>query len=108
MASLAPDKSGNYLVTFRWEGRQRKRSLHTRDATIAQAGLAKVKETIRLLNAGIFKMPPGADPITFIMTGGQLTSKPVAESEPIRNTLGRLFETYRVGLTPGAKEPNSL
>ena len=52
MASLVKDKGGNYLVAFRWATRQYTRSLDTRDADIAEAGVRRVEETLMRLKRG--------------------------------------------------------
>ena len=49
MATQVQDKQGNYLVAFRWAGKQFTRSLKTRDPKIAGAGVDRVEETIMLL-----------------------------------------------------------
>ena len=46
MASLVKDKGGNFLVAFRWAGRQHTKSLKTRDDKQAEAGLKRVEATL--------------------------------------------------------------
>ena len=111
MATQVRDKQGNFLVAFRWAGKQFTRSLKTRDAKIATAGVAKVEETLMRLARGYLEMPPGADPGVFIVSSGKMTTKPVveaAEAAPAPTTLGQLFDIYERDLTPGSKEANSL
>src|SRR6185312_3019594 len=100
MASLIKDRSGNYLVSFRWGGRQFTRALDTQDDTLATAGVAKVEETLMRLKRGWATMPAEAEPGIFIVSGGQLITKPVVESPEIHNTLPEavclsgLFDLY--------------
>jgi integrase len=114
MASLVKDKSGNYLVAFRWAGKQFTRSLDTRDETLAEAGVARVKETLMRLQRGWATMPPDAEPGIFISSGGQLVAKPVIAPEPVRSappppvTIKELFELYVASLPAGKKESNTL
>jgi len=94
MAFLRRDKSGNYLVSFRWAGVSYNRSLDTRDADLAEAGLARVDETLALLKRGRLLIPEGVDPGLFIKSGGVLTEAPGA-SEPRRKiTLGELCDGF--------------
>jgi integrase len=114
MASLVKDKSGNYLVAFRWAGKQFTRSLDTRDETVAEAGVARVEETLMRLRRGWTTMPPDAEPGIFISSGGQLFAKPVVEPEPVHNapllpvTIKELFDLYKADLPAGKKESNTL
>ncbi len=111
MATQVRDKQGNYLVAFRWAGKQFTRSLKTRDAKIATSGVARVEETLMRLARGYLEMPSGADPGVFIVSGGKMTGKAVVEAAvaaPAPTTLGQLFDIYKRDLTPGAKEANSL
>ena len=76
MASRVQDKSGNFLVAFRWGGRQYTRSLHTRDRRLADVAVRRVNETLMRLKLGWLVMPEDAEPGTFILTGGVHASPP--------------------------------
>ena len=106
MSSLEQDtKSGRYRLRFRYGGTAYKRSLKTKDKRHAELVLARVEETIGLLERGRLELPPDADPGTFILTDGKLREKPKA---PKVRTLGDLFRIYRERLPEGAKEPTTL
>jgi hypothetical protein len=114
MASLVKDKRGNYLAAFRWAGKQFTRSLDTQDETLAEAGIARIEETLMRLRRGWATMPSGAEPGIFIISGGQLVAKPVVEPEPVLTaprppvTIKELFELYVAHLPAGKKESNTL
>jgi integrase len=114
MASLIQDKSGNYLAAFRWAGKQFTRSLDTQDEILAATGVARVEETLMRLKRGWATMPPEAEPGIFIVSGGQLTGKPVVEPEPVHNipapplSVKALFDLYVTHLPAGKKESNTL
>lgn len=118
MASQVRDRQGNYLVAFRYAGKQFTRSLGTTDPAVAAAGVARTEETILRLKRGWLTLPPDADPGIFIASGGQLTSKPVVESFEDRAhsttlvevpaTIESLLNLYARHLTPGSKGVNTL
>jgi hypothetical protein len=92
-------------VRFRLNGAPYKRSLKTTDEKEAHAVVARVSETIRLIERGRLEMPADADPVVFVMSDGKLTSKVVA---PKIRTLGALFDAYRANLPVGTKEDSTL
>jgi hypothetical protein len=114
VASQVRDKQGNFLVKFRYGGRESTRSLETRDADIAEAGVRRVEETLMRLKRGWLALPPDAEPGVFIVSAGQLTGKPVAkpaDSTTLHHvvpTVESLFDLYQSTLTPQSKGPNSL
>jgi integrase len=114
MPSLVQDKNGNFLVAFRWGGKQFTRSLDTRDRAIADACVARVDETIMRLRRGWATMPEAAEPGIFIVSGGMLAAKPASEPPPATDeeatplTLVRMFDLYVTNLPAGKKEANTL
>jgi hypothetical protein len=66
---------------------------------------ARIEETIGLLENGRIELPPGNDPIDFILSDGK--SKPTTAS---RKSLGlsELYETYQSRLPAGSKKPTTL
>lgn len=79
MASLHLDeRTGNWIVMFRWGGRQYRKSTETRSESEAKNVEAKVEEVIRLLKRGRLEIPKGADPGVWIFSDGKLTSKVAA------------------------------
>ena len=114
MASRVRDPNGNYLVKFRYGGWGFTRSLETRDAGLADTGVKRAEKTLMRLKRGWLMMPPDADPVLFIVSGGQLSHKPVmgprqatAVSDP-RHTVKTTLDLYVGSLTPGAKGANTL
>ena len=61
MASANRDRSGNYLVKFRWGKREFTKSLHTKDETVADLGVARVNDTLMRLKRGLLEMPTEAE-----------------------------------------------
>lgn len=77
MASLHQDeRTDNWILAFRWAGRQHRRSCETARNGEAQGIKARVEETIRLLKQGRIEIPKGADPGVWIMSDGKLDRKP--------------------------------
>ena len=72
MANLA-NKDGVYLARFRYRGREYKKSLKTRDAAAAKAGINIVELTIHRLLTGQLQIPADVDPADFIVSGGTWT-----------------------------------
>jgi integrase len=104
MASLVQDASGNYLVTFRWGGRQPKRSLGSTDPADAAAGLQRVEHALYQIKNGYLVVPADeTDPVGFIVAGGKATSRTAAPAATPPATLGSLFDAYFAALPDGAK-----
>ena len=59
-----------YRIRFRYRGQPYKRFSKTIDAVEAAGVVARVTETIRLLERGRLEMPADADPGVFIMSNG--------------------------------------
>ena len=108
MASLEKDEaSGFYRARFRFRGKSYKRSLKTRERRDARAGVARIDETIRLIESGRIELPPDADVATFIMSDGKLTGSEGKQEDQLQ-TLAELLDTYRKGIPVGAKEQSTL
>src|SRR3954449_7043723 len=109
MASAIKDEAGNFLVAFRWAGKQHTKSLKTRDAKQAADGVKRVEVTLSGLKQGWTSIPDGADPAEFIVSGGTRTAKPTTPSTtPVSEgptTLTDLFVRWREG---AKKRPNTL
>ena len=59
MASIhKDDRTGNWIIMFRWGGRQFRRSCETSSKADAVSIKARVEDTIRLLNLGRIAIPP--------------------------------------------------
>ena len=72
MANLGV-KNGTYIIRFRYEGKEYKRSLKTRSDSDAAAAKNSVELTIHRILTGFLKVPAGVDPGDFIVSGGVLT-----------------------------------
>ena len=62
MANLYQNRSGVWLIRFRFGGRQYYRSLDTTDEKTAKGIKAQVEETLGLPQARRLSLPDGADP----------------------------------------------
>lgn len=109
MASAIKDKSGNFLVAFRWAGKQHTKSLKTRDVKQAEAGVKRIEVTLSAIKQGWMTIPEDADPCEFIVSGGARTAKPTTKSttppDERPTTLADLFGRWREG---AKKRPNTL
>ena len=105
MASSIRDRSGNYLVRFRWWKREFTKSLHTTNETVANFGVARVNDTVMRLKRGLLTMPPEAEPGEFIVSGGTLIAKPRPIDLVRPLTLGELFDLFAKTVP---KEPNTM
>jgi len=94
MASIWPDgRSGKYVIKFSFGGRDYCRSCRTKTKRDAENTKATVEETLRLLNTGRLSVPADADPGTWILSGGRLSSKPkISPSSLI--TVAEVCEAY--------------
>ena len=66
--------SGVYSVRFRYDGRNVIRSLRTSNERQAKDLVARIEETIQLIQRGRIDVPPHARAVEFIMSGGLRTS----------------------------------
>jgi integrase len=106
MAHLQQDsRSGKYLIRFRYEGVEYKRSLKTSSRREALAVLGQVDEMLRLLERGRLELPDDADPASFIISNGKRATPRTAS---IVRTVADLFRAYHDSLPPQAKEPTTL
>ena len=76
MASTIRDKSGNYPCQVPLGKAGVHQSLHTKDETVADLGVARVNDTLMRLKRGLLEMPSEAEPGEFIVSGGTLIAKP--------------------------------
>lgn len=105
MASIEPDKhSKQYHIRFRYLGTEYKRSLKTKDRRAAEAALARIEETLRLLEVGRLEMPPEAESGLWIVSNGKVSGKAAVRKVA---TLKELFDTYVENSPPGHHEENS-
>lgn len=106
MASIRKDqRSGNYMICFRFQGRHYQRSLRTSNLKSAKGTLARTEETIQLITTGRMVVPSEVDPGEFILSDGRVINTQ-QEQPPIR--LGEMFGTYFESLPNMAKEESTL
>lgn len=97
MASLvegkkkADGKKGNYLIMFRFGGRQYMKSLATTNEKEAINRVGTIEETLARIQNGFLPMATGADVWEFVKTGGVNASRP-ASAQVL--TLGDLREWF--------------
>lgn len=91
MASIhRDDRTGNWIIAFRYGGRQFHRSCGTDSRADARTVESNVEETIRMLGQGRLTMPDGADVPTWIMSGGKIEQK----HELIRAAFSKVSDDY--------------
>ncbi|MCA9078843.1 MAG: tyrosine-type recombinase/integrase [Planctomycetaceae bacterium] len=106
VASIRKDqRSGRYLVCFRFAGRQYQRALKTTNRKAALAQASRVDDTIQLVSRGRLEMPSNIDPAEFILSDGRL-SQPRQANAPLNLT--ELFDLYFNSLPAGAKEEATI
>ena len=106
MASLEFDRRRDvYRIRFRFGGRDFKRSLSTSNRRYAEGTLARVRETLMLIESGRLDFPADADPAEFVLSEGK-RSEP--KTEPRMLTLGELVELYQGQRVPGSKEASTI
>jgi integrase len=81
-----------FHVKFYYQGRQYWKSLKTGDPRDARHASALVERTVHLLETGALAIPPGQDPVTFIVSGGRQTRP--APPGATRVTCEELRDTY--------------
>lgn len=109
MANLYQNRSGVWLIRFRFGGRQYYRSLDTTDEGSAKGVKALVEETLGLLKRGRLSLPERADPdeaALFIISGGKITRRPTVE--PPAKTLKEVTDAYFAELPEDVKAASSL
>ncbi len=107
MASLHKDnKSPNFSIRFRYQGRNVNRSLGTGDKRKASGVCSRVEETLRLLESSRIEIPLGADSIEFILSDGKTTEKTKTPKKDLGLT--KFFATYKERLPAGRKEALTL
>jgi len=94
MASIRRDnRTKKWVITFYWEGHKINRSCGTTDEKTARGIKARVEDLIQQLNLGRLQIPDDADPGTWIMSDGKLTTRP-RQTEKRLVRLGEICEAY--------------
>ncbi len=94
-----------FRLIFYHAGRRYAASLKTTTERDADSIAGTVEDTLTLLRRGVLPLPPGADLVTFVLSGGRCEEKP--KPPPIR-TLSELRERYLQAVGLGSMEANSL
>ena len=106
MAWLERKPGGNYLVVFRFQGTKFARSVKTDSEVEAKGRLARLEETIRLVEARRIPIPAGCDDVAgFLLSDGQVVTP---QRKPSRVTLGQAFDGYLNSLPRDAYESSTL
>jgi len=105
MAWLELEPSGRYHVAFRFGDRNFKKSLSTKSRGQAGTRLARLEETIRLVESGRLEIPAEAEVVTFLLSDGKLNGKPTIKKSL---TLAGLFEGYRRSLPEDSLESGTI
>src|SRR6185312_3765308 len=71
MANLSK-KGEVHCVRFRFQGKEYKKSLKTKDASAARAALHLIEITLHRLHTGQLHVPDRVDPGDFVVSGGTL------------------------------------
>jgi len=106
MASIRTNKrTGNQLIVFRFNEQQYQRSLETKSRRKAMAMVARVEETIRLVERGLMEVPDDADVAAFILSDGRVVKTDV---QPKPRTLDDIITAYFKAVSNGAKEESTI
>src|SRR4051812_9130660 len=96
MANLGR-KNGVYLARFRFQGREYKKSLKTRDPAAARAAMHRVEDALHRLAVNLVRVPEGVDMGDFIVSGGTLAAPKQSLARPVP-PLGAVIEDYLANL----------
>ena len=94
MANLG-SKNGVFVVRFRYQGKEYKKSLKTQSSDAAKAALHLIELTIHRLHTGQLQVREGVEPGDFIVSGGTWTPPPPpAAALPAFPSTKSLIERY--------------
>ena len=95
--------SGTYHTSFRFGGQKFKRSLRTSESKEAEARLERLKENIRLVEAGRIDLPAHSDIPTFLLSDGKtrLQTEAKVEATNIRTIHQSLLQEHPERFTGG-------
>jgi hypothetical protein len=98
-------RNGRYNIIVRFGGKRFVRSLRTDDEDEALGRKLRVEENIRLIESGRLQIPDGADVITFLLSDGKLSHKPLAKATL---TLAQFFDQFFNAIPEGNLEVSTL
>jgi integrase len=102
MASSTYDaKTGKARVFFRFGGRQCNKTVKVKSARAATARCETIDQTIADLERGRLTLPPGSNPVAFIVSGGVVVQR-TAPGGKTKSTLrlADVFERFRADSPP--------
>ncbi len=97
--------SGKYFICLRVGEQRFRRSLKTNDVSEADGLVARVEMNLRLVGQGTIVVPATADPVSFLLSNGQLNGH---VQLPEHVTLRRLFTEYFASIPDGGLEPSTI
>lgn len=108
MAQL--EKRGDwYWIDFRFGGKRYRKTLKTKDPSVAENVLGGARRTLMLLGQEALHIPDGADVASFILSGGRTVRPHGKNGSPATAvTLEELRDQYIKTLSIGAVEKSSL
>ena len=105
MAWLQTDPtSGNQHICFRFGGKKFRRSLGTSNVKKARRKLARLEDTIELVQSGRIELPGNVDIPTFLLSDGKLNVKHAVEELRICD----LFDEFFDSIPNGSLEPRTI
>ncbi len=105
MAWLQTDpSSGNQHICFRFGGKKFRRSLGTSDIKKANRKLARLEDTIELVESGRIDLPSNVDIPTFLLSDGKLPSRHTVAD----HRLADLFDEFFDSIPDGSLEPRTI
>ncbi|MDB5349224.1 MAG: hypothetical protein JWN86_471 [Planctomycetota bacterium] len=81
-------KTGKARLFLRYARRQYNRTINVGSEREAERACALIEETIQDLQRGKLAMPPGADPVDFLLSGGRVTVRPERDPDPSAEAKG--------------------
>ena len=94
MAFLRVRSNGEWTIGFRFAGIEYHRSCRTSSENVAHRLLARVEETLDLLNSHRVQIPADVEPGGWILSGGTLQSNPPSAAKPQSERLGTICAEY--------------
>ena len=104
------ERSGQFLISFRWNGAKYRRRIQAKDRKAADAVLARFVDTLGDVERGRLVIPDGADLATFLLSDGRLSERPGAATTPPSSgvRLRELADEYLAAHAGGALEKTTL
>ena len=108
MASLE-SRDGNFRAVFRLEGEKVARALGTRNQKTANLRFAQVEQRLEQYQLGRLAIPPGCDPVEFILNGSRKPlAAPVRKSFRESVTIKRAWAVFKEALPDNTLEDSTL